>query len=61
MKEEITTKSEQDLVKDLTEKREGLRAMRFNIAGSKIKNVKEQRGQKKGIARILTELNKRKE
>jgi ribosomal protein L29 len=60
-KEEITTKSEQDLMKDLNEKREGLRGMRFNIAGSKIKNVREQRGQKKEIARILTELNARKD
>ncbi|MCX6735832.1 MAG: 50S ribosomal protein L29 [Candidatus Parcubacteria bacterium] len=61
MKDEIKTKSDQDLTKDLTEKREGLRGMRFNIAGSKIKNVKEQKGRKKEIARILTELNARRE
>ena len=60
MKDEIKTKSDQDLMKDLNEKREGLRDMRFNIAGSKIKNVKEQKGRKKEIARILTELNTRK-
>lgn len=58
--EEITAKSDKDLTADLMEKRESLRGMRFNIAGSKIKNVKEQRGRKKEIARILTELNKRK-
>jgi len=58
--EEITAKGDKDLMKDLIEKREGLRGMRFNIAGSKNKNVREQRGQKKEIARILTELNKRK-
>jgi len=61
MTEEIKTKNDTDLLKDLKEKREGLRGMRFNIAGSKIKNVREQRGQKKDIARILTELNARKE
>ncbi|MCX6738514.1 MAG: 50S ribosomal protein L29 [Candidatus Parcubacteria bacterium] len=61
MKDEIKTKSDQDLMKDLNEKREGLRDMRFNIAGSKIKNVKEQKGRKKEIALILTELNMRKE
>jgi ribosomal protein L29 len=59
MTEEIKTKSGEDLVKDLKEKREGLRGMRFNISGSKIKNVREQRGKKKEIARILTELNAR--
>jgi len=58
--EDITAKSDKDLMKNLTEKREGLRGMRFNIAGSKLKNVREQRNQKKDIARILTELNKRK-
>jgi len=61
MTEEITTKSVEVLMKELTEKREALRGMRFNIAGSKIKNVREQRGAKKDIARILTELNKRNE
>jgi len=60
MTDELKTKSETDLMKDLGEKREALRGMRFNIAGSKIKNVREQRGQKKDIARILTELNARK-
>ncbi len=60
MKDEIKTKSSEELAKDLNEKREGLRGMRFNLAGSKIKNVKEQNSRKKEIARILTELNARK-
>jgi ribosomal protein L29 len=56
---EINTMSDADLVKELTEKRETLRGMRFNVAGSKVKNVREQRATKKEVARILTELNKR--
>lgn len=60
MKDEIKTKSSEELAKDLNEKRESLRGMRFNLAGSKIKNVKEQNSRKKEIARILTELNARK-
>ena len=57
---EISTKNEKDLVKELTEKREAIRAIRFNIAGSKTRNVKESKGLKKDVARILTELNSRK-
>jgi len=57
--ENITTQNDAELAKAYTEKRETLRGMRFNIAGSKIKNVREQRSTKKDIARILTEVNKR--
>jgi ribosomal protein L29 len=48
-----------DLEKFVLEKREHLRNTRFNIAGSKVKNVREQRNTKKDIARALTELNAR--
>jgi len=57
---EISTKNEKDLIKELTEKREAIRTIRFNIAGSKTRNVKESKGLKKDVARILTELNSRK-
>jgi ribosomal protein L29 len=57
---ERSTKSEKDLAKELTEKREALRVIRFGIAGSKNRNVKEAKGLKKEVARILTELNSRK-
>lgn len=57
---ERSTKSEKDLAKELTEKREALRVIRFGIAGSKNRNVKETKGLKKEVARILTELNSRK-
>lgn len=53
-------KSDKDLHKLLVEKREALRNFRFGIAGTKTRNVKEGRGLKKEIARVLTELNVRK-
>lgn len=53
-------KSPQDLQKALTEKRVILRDFRFGVAGSRTKNVKEGRGAKKDIARIMTELNRNK-
>jgi len=40
----------------LVEKREALRLFRFNISGSKVKNVKEGAAHRKDIARILTEM-----
>jgi ribosomal protein L29 len=59
MAKEINTKTDQELIQEIAEKRVSLNGMKFNIAGSKIKNVREQRGVKKDIARHLTELNKR--
>lgn len=53
------TKTE-DLLKELVEKREALRVFRFSAAGSRIRNTREGRGIRKEIARVLTELNKRK-
>lgn len=50
--------SPQDLAKALYEKREALRVLRFGVAGSKAKNVKEASNLRKEIARIMTELNK---
>lgn len=59
MKKEIKTKTDAELIQEVAEKRVSLNGMKFNIAGSKIKNVREQREVKKDIARHLTELNKR--
>lgn len=56
---EFAKKSIDDLQKLLAEKREALRLFRFGISGSKLKNVKEGKGLRKEIARILTELNSR--
>lgn len=54
---EIRKKSAEDLVKLLAEKREAIRAFRFDIAGSAKKNVKAPKIARKEIARILTEQN----
>lgn len=56
MKKELTKKNKADLIKSLDEKRILIRDIRFGTAGSKSKNVKEQKNLKKDIARIKTEL-----
>lgn len=56
---DVKDKSEKDLKKLLNEKRESLRNFRFDIAGSKIRNVKEAKNTRKEIARIETELRVR--
>ena len=57
---EYKDKSEQDLRKLLNEKEAEVRGFEFGIAGSKTRNVKLGKTLKKEIARILTELNSRK-
>lgn len=59
MSESIKIQNESDLEKAVLEKREHLRLARFGVAGSKVKNVRDQRNTKKDIARILTELHAR--
>lgn len=59
MSDSIKTQTDKDLEKSVLEKREHLRDVRFSVAGSKVKNVRDQRNTKKEIARILTELNSR--
>ena len=44
----------------MADKRKAFRCFRFGAAGSKTRNVKEGRDLRKDIARILTEINKRK-
>lgn len=53
-------KSAGELEKLLAEKREALRAFRFEMSGSKIKNVKTGTALRTDIARILTEVNAQK-
>ncbi len=55
--QDIKNKSKADLSVLLSEKRDALKGFRFNVTGSKIKNVKEARNLKKDVARILTALN----
>ncbi len=56
---EIKKKSGDDLIKFLDEKREVVRAFRFDIAGSAKKNVKAHMTARREIARALTEQNLR--
>lgn len=57
---ELIKKDATDLKKLLVEKKEALRQFRFNISGSKLKNMKEGKGLKIDIARIFTILNDKK-
>lgn len=51
---ELIKKTNTELQKMLEEKRKSLSDFKFQIAGSKIKNVREGRKIKKEIAQILT-------
>ena len=57
---ELQTKKESELQKILAESREKLRDLRFKVASKQLKNVREFRGVKKMIARIMTLLNRNK-
>lgn len=57
---DIKKKSAPDLVKHLEETREELRAIRFDLAGTKKKNALSRSALRKEVARSLTELNARK-
>ena len=54
---ELRFKSEKELQETLLNFRDKLRELRFNLAGGKVKNIREIRQTKKDIARILTILN----
>ena len=51
---ELRQKSKSELQKLLSENREKLRSLRFDLSAGKVKNVREIRRIKKEIARILT-------
>ena len=52
--QELRQKSKKELQKLLSEKREKLRSLRFDLVSGKVKNVREIREVKKDIARVLT-------
>ena len=54
---DFKTKSEAELKKLLSEKREALSKFKFGISGSRTKNVKEGKNTRRDIARILTKLS----
>ena len=56
---ELKKLSDKDLLKMLDEKRKAVRQFRFDVTGSKVKNLKEGGTIKKDVARILTELTSR--
>ena len=56
---EIKEKTDKDLHSILSERREELRTLRFDLASGKVKNVRNVRVIKKDIARLLTELKMR--
>ncbi|MCX7778984.1 MAG: 50S ribosomal protein L29 [Patescibacteria group bacterium] len=56
---ELQQKTKEELKKILSEQRDKLRSLRFDVVLKKIKNVREIRKIKKNIARILTILNKK--
>ncbi|MBU3923063.1 50S ribosomal protein L29 [Patescibacteria group bacterium] len=58
---ELRQKSDSELKRTLIDSRDKLRELRFNLAGGKVKNIKEVHQVKKDIAKILTLLNNGKE
>ena len=56
---EIKKLSDKDLLKMIEEKRKAVCQFRFDITGSKVKNLKEGGNLKKDVARMLTELTLR--
>lgn len=57
MKKDFSKNKKEDLKKELEERLISLRDLRFGVAGSKSKNVKEYRGIRKDVARLKTLLN----
>lgn len=57
---DINKLSDKELEKLLLEKRTAIRQFRFDVTGSKAKNVKGGSNMRKEVARILTELALRK-
>ena len=55
---DLSKHSKEELIKLAQDKREELRVLRFGIAGSKNRNVKQARNLRKEIARALTAHNK---
>ncbi len=51
---EIRQKSDKELKETLINLKDKLRELRFNLAGGKVKNIKEIHHTKKTIARVLT-------
>lgn len=57
--QELKKKSTEELNKLLNDKKSQAVSLKINIAGGNVKNVRELRGLKKDIARMLTILKER--
>lgn len=57
---DLNKKTIESLKKEIAEKRTQLRQFRFDLSGSKTRNVKLGQTLRKDIARLLTEINSRK-
>ncbi len=57
---EIREKNVEELKKLLSEKREAVRKLRFDVAAKQVKDIREMRNSKRDIARILTILKETK-
>lgn len=56
---DLKKKTDKELTKLLTETRDKLRTLRFNMAGARAADVKERSNLRKLVARILTEIKLR--
>lgn len=56
---DFNKKTVKDLQKLLAEARSEMRGIRFDVSGSRVKDVKGGHNKKREIAQILTELRKR--
>jgi len=54
---ELREKNIEELSKLLSEKKDHLRKLRFDVASKQIKNVREIRNTRKDVAKILTLIN----
>ena len=59
MKSDTKSKTKEELMTLVKDKREVLKNFRFGVSGSRVKNVKEARTTRKEIARALTFLNQK--
>lgn len=57
---DISKKTLGELHKEIMDKREALRVIRFGAEGSRSRNVRETRTIRREIARLLTQVNSRK-
>lgn len=60
MATDLSKMSDKELEKNIRDKRSKLSDIRFGVAGSKGRDVREARNMRRDIARMLTEVTKRK-